>query len=618
MSNPKPHPWRRGALHPTSEAAMEPDTRQPRPQPPFAIRLPKESSHAADNAPPGDSLPPLPPFPVPDHHLPPTSSSASQPSSSQPKSPWAAKLGDARANGTAPPKNPPPLIHTVPPHLQAAEDSFRAANGGSKSPFDRSSTGPAAPKAEPTLKNPSVSVVSSAPPPMGLPGGGQPLPPEPRTSGLPAAKVEDTVRPMAAEPRSPFERSNSQTAASPVSPFMHSPLSPFASAGLPQLPATPGGGGGPGADRPALKEAPDSEDPPERSPMFGKAMVRPAFAVPVIKTKNISKAVAAPISAAIGVLSPPEEFLDSPMDAAKIFFSPTKKISPAHSQFPQRPGFIIPFDERRPPEVPLPPLPPPPPATPAPTMESAAQPEKPAPMPTGPPTIAVDLATPEPRVPAAKPAKPMSSAEAHGLVESRKQRIVASAPNVIMCTDPRSPQFSELKPSSSPLTPPSQRPPKPNITLPNRKTSKDDPLLGRSQSAEASKILLKAGSAHSVRSASSSANGSPALVRRLLDSTRGKGASESELGGSRSQLGSNAMMNEEMERTERAHRPNVDVPILPKSSSGLFSGAGTEKEEFEDPKYSMLRRALLETFQLQVDYPLLMPPDLLGMLADEF
>ncbi|KAJ3152011.1 hypothetical protein HDU89_001658 [Geranomyces variabilis] len=68
-------------------------------------------------------------------------------------------------------------------------------------------------------------------------------------------------------------------------------------------------------------------------------------------------------------------------------------------------------------------------------------------------------------------------------------------------------------------------------------------------------------------------------------------------------------------------RLDVAVTCFPKGSPGLFPpgvAAALDEEEFDDVKYSLLRRAMLQTLGMQADYPLLMPPDLLGLLIEDF
>ncbi|KAJ3152356.1 hypothetical protein HDU86_005885 [Geranomyces michiganensis] len=68
-------------------------------------------------------------------------------------------------------------------------------------------------------------------------------------------------------------------------------------------------------------------------------------------------------------------------------------------------------------------------------------------------------------------------------------------------------------------------------------------------------------------------------------------------------------------------RLDVAVTCFPKGSPGLFPpgvAAALDEEEFNDTRYSLLRRAMLQTLGMQVDYPLLMPPDLLGLLIEDF
>ncbi|KAI8816695.1 uncharacterized protein EV422DRAFT_275594 [Fimicolochytrium jonesii] len=65
----------------------------------------------------------------------------------------------------------------------------------------------------------------------------------------------------------------------------------------------------------------------------------------------------------------------------------------------------------------------------------------------------------------------------------------------------------------------------------------------------------------------------------------------------------------------------VAVKCFPRSSSGLFpQDLRFDEEEFAaaDPKYLLFRRALIQTLQTQINYPLLMPPDLLGVLLEDF
>ncbi|KAJ3088121.1 hypothetical protein HK102_009505 [Quaeritorhiza haematococci] len=45
---------------------------------------------------------------------------------------------------------------------------------------------------------------------------------------------------------------------------------------------------------------------------------------------------------------------------------------------------------------------------------------------------------------------------------------------------------------------------------------------------------------------------------------------------------------------------------------------GWEKQQFEDAKYNIWRQALLEILQQQIDYPLIMPPDLTCLLGEDF
>ncbi|KAJ3296518.1 hypothetical protein HK104_001525 [Borealophlyctis nickersoniae] len=68
-------------------------------------------------------------------------------------------------------------------------------------------------------------------------------------------------------------------------------------------------------------------------------------------------------------------------------------------------------------------------------------------------------------------------------------------------------------------------------------------------------------------------------------------------------------------------QPKDEVMVEPfeRSSSGLFNlEPGWENEEFEDPKYNVWRKAMLETLPLQIDYPLLLPPELVALVMEDF
>ncbi|KAJ3015224.1 hypothetical protein HKX48_004712 [Thoreauomyces humboldtii] len=79
-------------------------------------------------------------------------------------------------------------------------------------------------------------------------------------------------------------------------------------------------------------------------------------------------------------------------------------------------------------------------------------------------------------------------------------------------------------------------------------------------------------------------------------------------------------VTEEVEEEEEEAQVDTSVTCFPRSTSGLFppSNVLVNEDVFDDPKYRLFRRAMLETFQLQADYPLLMQPDVLGLVMDEF
>lgn len=63
----------------------------------------------------------------------------------------------------------------------------------------------------------------------------------------------------------------------------------------------------------------------------------------------------------------------------------------------------------------------------------------------------------------------------------------------------------------------------------------------------------------------------------------------------------------------------VVVDFLTRSSSGLFTlEKGWEDQDFEDIKYTMWRRALLDILPNQSDYPLLVAAELTDLIKEDF
>ncbi|KNC99127.1 uncharacterized protein SPPG_05386 [Spizellomyces punctatus DAOM BR117] len=172
--------------------------------------------------------------------------------------------------------------------------------------------------------------------------------------------------------------------------------------------------------------------------------------------------------------------------------------------------------------------------------------------------------------PGQRPAKPMSAAAAQGLVESRRRAA-----------------------SSASMTPPS------------------DTLLNLFSSSAATTT------AHNPMTRSSStpkvSSLSPSSTVRSFESPKMT---------SRRPSGSLPDLRQPKKDIDKATDDmctDLTVTCFPSSSSGLFpTDFDWDSEEFDDPKYVIFRKAMLETFQMQVDYPLLMPPDLTGMLLQEF
>ncbi|KAJ3039362.1 hypothetical protein HK097_002854 [Rhizophlyctis rosea] len=116
-----------------------------------------------------------------------------------------------------------------------------------------------------------------------------------------------------------------------------------------------------------------------------------------------------------------------------------------------------------------------------------------------------------------------------------------------------------------------------------------------------------------MRNRTSSGSGLPSTTPRIISET-GRPISSSIL----SQIPSKSQT---ISITSLRAEPKAEIMLeaFPKSSSGLFRlEAGWEKEEFEDPRYNIWRKAMIETLQHQIDYPLLAPPELTAMVAEDF